>query len=47
MRAAIESVTVEHARRAAAAAMEAVTASEVKAVLEEHFPGLPGAPESH
>lgn len=46
VRAAIESVTVEHAQRAAAAAMEAVTASEVKSVLEEHFPGLPGAPES-
>jgi phosphotransferase system enzyme I (PtsI) len=46
VRAAIESVTVTQAREAAAAAMQAVTASEVKAVLEEHFPDLPGAPDS-
>jgi phosphotransferase system enzyme I (PtsI) len=46
VRAAIESVRLKHAREAAAAAMQAATASEVRAVLEERFPGLPGAPES-
>jgi phosphotransferase system enzyme I (PtsI) len=42
VRAAIESVTVAEARAAAEAALEGATASEVRALLEERFPELPG-----
>jgi phosphotransferase system enzyme I (PtsI) len=47
VRTAIESVTVADARAAADVARLGATASEVRRVLEERFPGLPGAPESH
>jgi phosphotransferase system enzyme I (PtsI) len=46
VRAAIESVTIAHAREAAHHAFELGTASEVRLAVEERFPGLPGAPES-
>jgi phosphotransferase system enzyme I (PtsI) len=46
VRAAIESVTVAEAREAAEAALHGATASDVRALLEERFPGLPGSPES-
>jgi phosphoenolpyruvate-protein phosphotransferase (PTS system enzyme I) len=46
VRAAIESVTIEQASEAALMAMQAVTASEVRALLEERLPDLPGAPDS-
>lgn len=46
VRAAIESVTIREAEEAAVVAMQAVTASEVKGLLEERFPDLPGAPDS-
>jgi phosphotransferase system enzyme I (PtsI) len=46
VRAAVESVTIEQAQRAAEVAFQGVTASEVRAALEERFPGLPGAPDS-
>jgi phosphoenolpyruvate-protein phosphotransferase (PTS system enzyme I) len=46
VRAAIESVTIEQAQGAAEEAMHGVTATAVRAALEERFPGLPGAPES-
>jgi phosphotransferase system enzyme I (PtsI) len=46
VRAAIESVTISQAGEAALAALEVNTASEVRVLLEERFPSLPGAPES-
>jgi phosphoenolpyruvate-protein kinase (PTS system EI component) len=46
VRAAIESVTLAQAGEAARAALEVSTASEVRVLLEERFPSLPGAPES-
>ena len=47
VRAAVESVTVAQAHEAAQSALLGITASEVRAALEERFPGLPGGPESH
>jgi phosphotransferase system enzyme I (PtsI) len=46
VRAAIESVTLVQAGDAARAVMEVNTASEVRVLLEERFPALPGGPES-
>jgi phosphoenolpyruvate-protein phosphotransferase (PTS system enzyme I) len=46
VRAAIEAVTIAQAQGAAEEAMHGVTATAVRAALEERFPGLPGAPES-
>jgi len=46
VRAAIESITLAQAAEAAHAALDANTASEVRVLLEERFPNLPGGPES-
>jgi phosphotransferase system enzyme I (PtsI) len=46
VRDAIETVTLDQAREAAAVALDASTATEARAALAERFPGLCGTPDS-
>ncbi len=46
VRAALERITVAEAREVADLALACATASDVRALLDERFAGLPGAPES-